>query len=268
MRRSPRRSRLTRAAAALVAAAALGLGGCAAGRPRPPATAQSPAAVFRSLLGRNQGLTAVRALAEVRISYAGREVSLPGVLLLDAFGGFRLDLLDPLDRPQAILFAEDGRIVQYRPGLRLASSLGVFPADCQGVDPADWVAAVTSSSIAPVAGEILADGRPWWGDRSLERRRSGRLYQSIRYRDEGGQLVPRLVSWYCGDDPVLQLRFREWVRSATTLLPSRFELEYSMTGLAISIELSEIEENPPLSGQPLRPRLGSDISWTSWNLPR
>ena len=32
--------------------------------------------------------------------------------------------------------------------------------------------------------------------------------------------------------------------------------------------VSEIEGNPPPSSQPLRPRLGSEIRWTGWNLPR
>ncbi len=210
----------------------------------------------------------MRALAEARISFAGREVSFPGVLLLDAFGGFRLDLLDPLDRPLAILFVEEGRVVQFRPGQQSAASLGVFPADCQEVDPADWVAAVTSSSIAPVAGERLADSGLWRGERSLERRRGGSLYQSVRYRNEGGHPLPWLVSWYCGDEPVLQLRLREWVQSTVSRLPSRFEVLYPKAGLAIAVELSEIEENPPPTNQTLRPRLGPGVRWTSWNLPR
>jgi hypothetical protein len=270
MPRSRRRSEspVARAAGAFLAAAVLGLGGCAAQRTGPAGPAPTPGEVFRSLLGHNEGLATVRAVAEARISFAGREVSLPGVLLLDVFEGFRLDLLDPLDRLLAILFVEDGRIVHYRPAQGLAASLGVFPEGCRGVDPADWVSAILATSLVPVAGESLAESRLWGGGRILERRRGSELHQSVRYGIEGGQALPQLISWYCGDDPVLQLRVREWVQGPTWRLPSRFEIQYPKAGLAIRVELSEIEGNPPLAGEPLLPRLGSEIRWTTWNLPQ
>lgn len=264
----PRSAPIARAAGVLVVAAALGLAGCAAQRPESAGPAPTPVEVYRSLFGFNPGLTAVRAVAEARISFAGREVSLPGVLLLDAFGGFRLDLLDPLDRPLAILFAEDGRIVHFRPGPRLAASLGVFSAECGGVDPAGWVPAILSSSIVPVAGESLADRGRWGGGRILERHRGGQLHQGIHYENKGGQALPLQISWYCAEDPVLQLRLREWVQGPTWRLPSRFEILYPKAGLAISLELSEIEANPPASSQPFRPQLGTEIRWTAWNLPQ
>jgi hypothetical protein len=257
-----------RAVAALIAAAAIGLAGCATHRPPSAGPAPSPEAVFRALLGRNPGLSSVRAVAEARISFAAREVTLPGVLALDALGGFRLELLDPLDRPLAIIFAEEGRIVQYRPSQRLASSLAVFPADCRGVDPAAWVSAIIASSSAPVAGERLADRALWGADRSLERSRGGELRQSIRYREDGGNLRASSISWYCGEEPVLKLRLREWIAAAAGEFPSRFEIEYPKAGLAVRIELREIEGNPPPTGQPFRPRLGPEIGWSSWNLPR
>jgi hypothetical protein len=268
--KSLRRSRRAAApaAAALLAAAALALAGCAARRPPSAGPAPSPEAVFRSLLGRNPGLSSVRAVAEASISFAAREVTLPGVLALDALGGFRLELLDPLDRPLAIVFAEEGRVVQYRPSQGLASSLAVFPADCRGVDPADWVSAIVGSSLAPVAGERLADRALWGADRSLERSRGDELRQSVRYRGGGGNPRPSSISWYCGEEPVLQLRVREWIASGAWELPSRFEIEYPKAGLAVRIELREIEGNPPPTGQPFRPRLGPEIGWSSWNLPR
>lgn len=210
----------------------------------------------------------MRAVVEARISFAGREVSLPGVLQIDTLGGFRLDLLDPLDRPLAILFAEDGRIVHYRPGPGLAASLGVFPGECRGVDPADWVPAILSASIVPVAGESVADHGLWGGGRILERHRGGELHQSTLYRNEDGRAIPRQSSWYCGEDPVLQVRLREWVQGPSWRLPSRFEISFPKVGLAIGMELSEIETNPPSSNQPFRPRLGSEIRWTSWNIPQ
>jgi len=270
MPRSPRRSGfpVARAAGAIVAAAVLGLAGCASHRPVSAGPAPTPGEIYRSLLGHNPGLTSMRAVMETRISFAGKEVSLPGVLLLDAFGGFRLDVLDPLDRPLAILFVEDGRVVHYRPGPGLASSLGVFPGGCREVDPADWVSAILASSLVPVAGESLAESGLWGSGRVLELHRGGALHQSIRYGNEGGQALPRQITWYCGEDPVLQVRLREWVQGPAWRLPSRFEIQFPRAGLAIKMELSEIEGNPPPANRPFRPRLGSEIRWTTWNLPQ
>lgn len=267
--RPPRRGApLARASGALAAALVFGLAGCATPRPAGTVPAPAPVEVFRSLLGHNVGLTSLRAVAETRISFAGREVSLPGVLVLDSYGGFRLDLLDPLDRPLAILFADGGRIVHYRPGPQLAASLGVFPEGCGGVDPADWVSAVLASRVGPVAGERLIDRGFWGSGRTLEIDRGGKIHQSVRYGNDAGSALPRLISWYCEQDPVLQLRLREWARGPDWRLPSRFEIEFSRAGLAIRVELSEIEANPPASSQPFLPRLGSAVRWTGWNLPQ
>lgn len=256
------------AAGAVLAAALLALTGCATQRAGSGGPAPTPAEVYRSLLGRNAGLTSLRAIAEARLSFAGRTVSLPGVLLLDSLGGFRLDLLDPLDRPIGVFFVEGGRIVHYRPGQALAASLGVFPGECRGVDPADWVAAVLSSSATPAAGEGLADRGFWGAGRSLERSRSSALYQSIRYRVREGEARPREFAWYCAEEPVLQVRPLEWVQADAWRLPTRFEISYPKAGLAIRLELSEIEGNPPPSRQPLHPQLGPEVRWTTWNLPQ
>jgi hypothetical protein len=231
--------------------------------PRP----QAPE-VFRALLGRNPGLGALRAAVEARVAYSGKAVTLPGVLVLDGFGGFRLELLDPLDRPLAILFVEGGRLVQFRPSLNWAASLGVLPGACRGVGPGDWVAAVLASSIGPLAGERLADRGAWGGGRILERDRGGEVFESLRYREQGGELRPWLVSWFCDDDVVMQLRVREWAQGSTWRVPARFELEYPKAGLSVSLELREVEGNPPPSTQPLRPQLGDDVIWTSWKLPQ
>lgn len=263
----PRRRRVARAAVALLGLVVLA-GGCATPLQRGEGPSPSPLEVYRALLGRNQGLQSVRAVAEVGVAFAGREVSLPGVLNLDAFGGFRLDLLDPLDRPLAILFIEEGRIVQYRPAQRQAASLGVFPRECGGVGPADWVGAVVASSLGPVAGERLGLRAHWRGERSLERVRDGELRQSVRYRVEGGEPLARLVSWYCGDEVVMQARLRDWLAGPGWRLPARIEIGYPKAGLSVTVELREIEGNPPASGQSLRPDIGGDVRWTSWNLPR
>ena len=269
MPRSPRPSGRPLAwAVPALALVQLGLAGCASQQPQAAGPAPTPLAVYQALLGRNPGLTSLRAVAEARISFAGREVSLPGVLLLDTLGGFRLDLLDPLDRPVAILFAEDSRIVNYRPGPALAASLGVFPAECRGIDPADWVSSILASSIVPVAGETLADHGLWGSGRALERRRGGGIHQSIRYDTVAGEARPRQISWYCGEETVLQVRLHEWVQTAAWRLPTRFEVRFPKAGLALEVELREIEGNPPASGRPFVPRLGTEIRWTSWNLPQ
>ena len=255
------------AAGTIAVAAVLGCAGCASQRPA-AGPAPTPGEVYQSLLGQNPGLTSMRAVVEAHFSFAGHEVSLPGVLRLEKFGGFRLDLLDPLDRPLAILFAEGGRIVHYRPGPALAASLGVFPEGCRGVDPADWVSAILASSVVPVAGESLADRNIWGSGHVLELHRGSQLHQSIHYVNEAGRSIPRQISWYCDDDPVLQVQLREWVQGPTWRLPSHFDIRFPKVGLAMDLELREIEGNPPASNQPLRPQLGTDIRWTTWNIPQ
>lgn len=252
------------ALAALALFAALACG-CATSRPSAPAPA--PDEAFRGVLGRNPGLGALRAVAEARFGYAGREVTLPGVLVLDALGGFRLELLDPLDRPVAILFAEDGRIVQYRPAQRLAASIAVVTEDCRVAGPADWVAAVLSSSQRPVAGESLRVRSLWSGELALERSSGGLLRASVRFGRDGAELTPRLVSWFCGDTIVMRLRERGWVQTGAWRLPTLLEIEYPQAGLVVSLELREIEGNPPPAGRPLAPRLGEETRWISWRLP-
>lgn len=227
-----------------------------------------PAQVYRSLLGHNPGLHRARAVVEARVSFVGKEVSLPGVLLLDVLEGFRLDLLDPLDRPLAIIHSEAGRIVQYRPGQRTVASLGVFPEDCRGIDPAEWVQAITASSYAPAAEEHLEDRGIWRNERVLERLRSGQLRQSLLYRIEGSRLVPRVVSWYCEEEVVMRLRLSDWIAGADWQLPTRIGIDYLKSNLSVTLELRELESNPPSTDQPFRPRLDPDVRSTSWNLPR
>jgi hypothetical protein len=51
-------------------------------------------------------------------------------------------------------------------------------------------------------------------------------------------------------------------------LPALFEVRFPKAGLEVRLQLSEIEANPPASGKPLRPRLGTEVRWTAWNLPQ
>ena len=249
-------------------AIALAAAGCAGGRGAGTGEQRSPADVYAEVLGRNAGLSSLRAVVEARFAVGGTRATLPGVLVLDSFGGFRLDVLDPVDRPVAIFFTEGDRIVQYRPGTGFASSLAVFTKECGNVGPEAWVPAVTASGSRPVAGERLEVRRLWGGERVLERSRDGELRQSVRLREEHGALVPRLVSWYCGGDAVMQLRPSQWIQAGPWRLPTRLSLSYAQAGLSLELELREIEGNPPSTGSPLRPVLSPETRWTSWHLPR
>ena len=252
---------------ALVAAAGLAAAAGCAGPQAGAAPETSPAEVHARVLGANPGLMSLRAVVEARLAYAGRRLSLPGVLILDSLGGFRLDLLDPLDRPAAMIYSEGGRVVQYRPGTGVAASLGVFPGDCRAVSPEDWVGAILASSAGLVEGDQVSVRRLFGGDRALERSRGGVLYESVRLKQEGGELVPRTYTWYCDGDPVLKLHVSRWVGAGERRLPGALEVEYLKAGLTVALELREMESNPSLSGSPVRPRLADSTRWTLWRLP-
>lgn len=247
------------------------LGGCAT-LPGPPSgdaprAPVAPLELRRALLGRNAGLGAARAEVEARISFAGREASFPGVLALRQLGGFRLDLLDPLDRPLAVVYAERGRLVQYRPAEQYAASLGPFPEGCRDVDPGEWAAAVLGDSPGPPPGE-QARVRSFWGTRTLELSRGGELRQSVRIAKAGSDPRPSLISWYCGEDPVMQVRIRSWPPGPDGLLPQRFDISYPRAGLAVSVEVRAVEPGLGPAGDALAPRVGPGTRWTVWNLPR
>ncbi len=252
------------AAAALLALAAscatVSPGGPGAGGERPGAVE-----VREALLARNAGIGELRALVEARISFAGREASFPGVLLLRRPGGFRLDLLDPLDRPLAIVFAEGDRLVQYRPAEGLAASLGPFPGGCSGLGAGEW------------AGTVLADGAPFhpgerprissfFGWRSLEISRAGQLRQSLRYEDREGGPRPIRASWYCEEEPVMELRLGAPLEGARWRLPRSFSVAWPRAGLSVKVDLREVETGAAPGRVPLAPRVDPGTRWTVWNV--
>lgn len=248
-------------------AAVLLVAGCAGPRAAGPPAVSDPVELQRALLGRNEGLRALRAVVQARITFAGNRVSLPGVLLLERTGGFRLDLLDPLDRPVLILFPEGRDLVQYRPSAQAAASLGLFTRECGGMNAAAWVSTVLAGSPAPVDGEEVRP-RTFLGSRYLERRWKGELRQSVKYRAEGGELRPVLVSWYCGGEPVLQLKVKRWQEAGAWRLPERMEICYPQAGLTIRIDLAETEPNFTSAGGSMTPRLGPETRWSVWDLAR
>lgn len=216
-------------------------------------------------MGRNEGLNALRAVVEVRISYAGRRISFPGVLLLRRGEGFRLELLDPLDRPVMMIFPDVGGLVQYRPSLNSAAVVGTFSPECRSLDSAAWVSALLAATPALVDGGEEVSLRAFFGRRYLERSWKGDLRQRVRYQGEG-ELRPMVVSWHCNDEPVLQLTFLSWQDDPVWRLPEKVRIVYLKAGLEIGMTFRETESNPPFTGGPLIPGLGPDTQWSHWNL--
>lgn len=252
---------------ALLAGAWLALaGGCATTGAGTAAGVGSAADVHRALLGKNPGVTALRALVEARVTYAGNAVSLPGALLLERAAGFRLDLLDPLDRPAGILFAEGAELIQYRPAANSAASLRPFPEECRGVRPADWVPVLLSSSAGPEAGTSEQLGSRPFGNSVLERFGTDGTRQIIWFRPAGEELLPTKVSWHCGDETLLELRVRSWLAGSPVRFPARLEVSYPLAGYQLRLDVKEIQANPPPAGD-LLPRIGPDVRWWVWRLP-
>lgn len=249
--------------AALAAAAALALAGCATTGGRTIAADEA----HRALLGPNPGLRAVRAFAEVGIRYLGRVVSLPAALVVDQGKGFRIDLLDPFDRPLAIVFADRGRIVQYRPAANEASALSLFPEACGGLDPALWTAALLASSAGPDDRVRERVRRTWSGDYLLERSLGPELVHAVRFDDVDGRPQATRNAWYCSDGLVMTLRVERWLEDSPWRLPAVFEVDYAHAGLRVRFELLAVDVNPmatPATG----PRPAPGTRWSPWELPR
>ena len=85
------------------------------------------------------GREPLSAEANIRISYGGRGVSLPAAAAFQPPARFRIDILDPLDRPVAMIFLRDGQIVQYRPGSGVAAAVNLLPDGCRDIDAGAWV---------------------------------------------------------------------------------------------------------------------------------
>ena len=77
----------------------------------------------------------LRGEAEITFKYFGRGVSLPGVVQLLGPSLFRFDLLDPFDRPAAIIFSDSGPMVQFQPMAMTAAIIDPHPEGCGDVSP-------------------------------------------------------------------------------------------------------------------------------------
>jgi len=229
------------------------LGGCAStGAGRPDANA-----LLTGLFPGDSGGT-LRGEAEVTLSLAGRSVSMPGALLLGGSGTFRIDLLDPLDRPAAIIFTEGRRIIRYRPAAREAAALAVFPAACSEVTPDGWVPYALGSVPSGTQG---FESVSWFGKKSLVRYERGRPAARIEYAGKGDAGTPVRISWFCGDEMAMSLRWEDGEAGFRG-----FTVEYPRARLEVKVRLGESETGIPLREDLFRPRLPAGTRWTGWDL--
>lgn len=217
--------------------------------------------------GANQLLTALfpgdsggtlRAEAEVTLSMAGRSVSMPGAVLLGGSGTFRVDLLDPLDRPAAIIFTEGRRIIQYRPAAREAAALAALPAACHVVAPDGWVP--FALGFVP-SGKGAFEAVNWFGRESLVRYERGSMAARVEYVGS----VPTRVSWFCGDEIVMRLRYDDGEGGEAGVLRG-FTVEYPLARLKMKVRPGRGETGIPLPDALFRPRLPAGTRWVGWDL--
>ncbi len=222
-----------------------------------------PKAVYDAVLGSNPVLTAMRAEAEVTISFMGKGISLPGVVLLRKPDNFRVDLLDPLDRPAVLIFAEGESLVQYRPAASLAFSLKPFPPGCREGNQGAWVAAVLAGGKhSETRGRYRV--RSFWGRNYLERYREGELQERIRYREEETGAVPVEATWFCDGEPALRVELRDYRTEGSVRLPGNFTVSFPLAHLTISFRLGPVEGNPRFDEGLFHPRLGPGTQRKHW----
>ena len=207
----------------------------------------------------------LRGEAEVTLSLAGRKVSLPAVFLFRAPDAFRFDLLDPFDRPAAVVYSDGLRLVQYRPAASAAALLRPLPARCGAPAAGEWVAAVLGKPPrASKGGSYRAFSL--WGDPRLLRYEGGLLTQRIDYREEDGVPLPREVTWYCREEAVLRLAFRSFHDLAGRRLPREFVVTRPRARLQREFLLGEAEFVDAVDDGLLHPDPGPGVRWREWTL--
>lgn len=239
--------------------------GCAALRGGDFRSPEGPDEVLAALSRPRETGYTLRGEAEVTLSLKGRRVSLPGAVLLRPPDRVRIDLLDPLDRPAAVIFAEDARLVYYQPGSATAAALFPLPRGCREVTPGRWVEVL--------AGAVGGDeaGGEWQvhsllGRRRLVRYDAATLRQEIEWIDEGGELLPRSSVWYCDGEPVLRLRIRSFRREGAESLPVEFTAAFPASGLEMTFRFTALETVGDIAEGLLTPALPRRVRWTSWDL--
>jgi hypothetical protein len=204
----------------------------------------------------------LRGEAKITLAMAGRSISMPGAVLLGGSGTFRLDLLDPMDRPAAIIFTEGKRIVQYRPAAREAAALEALPAACRAVTPDGWVPFALGSA-PPGDGRFQAVS--WFGKDSLARYERARVAVRVEYDGSDGRTAPVRVSWFCGDEIAMSLRYDDG-EGGEAGSSQGFTVEYPLARLKVKVRLGEHEAGIPLPEALFHPRLPAGTRWTGWNL--
>jgi len=256
--RAPRKR--ARLAAAFLTAAVFLCAGCASlGAGRPDAET-----VLGALFPPGEGAGTLRGEAEVTISMAGRSVSMPGAILLGNSGAFRIDLLDPLDRPVVIIFSEGERIVQYRPAAAEAAALDPLPGACRSVLPGGWVPFVLGSAPSG-ADEAPFEAVSWFGGDSLVKYEWGTISVKIDYLHDDDGSVPSRVGWYCADEVAMRLEYGAGSAGRGSV-PGRFTVEYPRARLKVEVRLGEHETGSPLPEALFHPRLPARTRWIGWDL--
>lgn len=239
--------------------------GCAALTGQSPEGRGGPEELFDALFPPGAGGRALRGEAEVTLSMAGRRVSLPGALLMASPDRFRIDLLDPLDRPLAVIFTDGARLVQYQPGASAAAFIVPVPTGCTDVSPGAWVTALLGGgrSAAQKGGWRQQSG---WGGRRLVRYEAATLRQEAIF--EKGTTPPALrsLSWYCDGSPVMRLEIPSFSGKGGDRLPGGFDLSYPASGLVVRARFRRVEAVGAPAEQLLTPSLPGRTGWTTWEL--
>lgn len=224
---------------------------------------QDARSTLEGLFPEGAGAGTLRGEAEITLSLRGRSLSLPGAVLLGGSGNFRIDLLDPLDRPAAVVFSDAHRVVQYRPSARAAAALAPLPEACRTVRAGGWVPFVLGQG-PPGGGREKFETLRWFGGDSLVKYEWGTIAVKIEYRTEGGDSFPSRVSWYCGEEVAMRLRYGEGEVGGDA--PARFLVEYPRAGLKIELLLRRHETGMTLPEALFRPSLPAGTRWQGWDL--
>ena len=207
----------------------------------------------------------VAAEGNVTLSMAGRRASLAGAVLLSAPSSFRVDLLDPLDRPAAIVFGEGERVVQFVPSALAAARLSPFPGQCTGIPAGAWVP--YAAGAGPPAGQ-RGDFRAlrWLGGLSFQRWESGEIREQIDCGVDAGSWFAERVTWFCGGDPVLRLELEPPDRREGGEGRLLFSVRFPAPGLTMGFDLRAVNREAAPPPDLLRPPLPQGTRWTSFDL--
>jgi hypothetical protein len=251
----------TSLAGALLTAAVLSLPGCA--------TTPGTGAVdtLEVLFPEGAGAGSLRGEAEVTVSLAGGSVTFQGAVILQAPSSFRIDLLDPFDRPAAVIFSRGEDLIQYRPSAAEAALLKPLPDGCRSVSPDGWVPFVLGEGPPPAGVESYRAVK-WLGGDSLVRYERGTIAVSIEYGPEGETNSPSRVSWYCGEEIAMRLEFGEMRPVGAKRIPGIFTVNYPGAGMKVSVALGMVEAGVPLDASVLDPPLPARTRWVEWDLVR